>query len=642
LIALLNVNPYEPSAWIEMSNVLGASGVHDRAADCLVVGMEQQALSGMQSPGDLYLQLALEYAAAGRTAEASRVLGGLSRLEDAPLSVLMAAELLSHEYASPLRGPRGTSGTEPATQEMTPAMLRAQADKGEALPDRAAEAREAAPAASAPATAPAEPLASRIMKSLNKAIDAQPKEAGPLAEGVWVELSGLAEVTPEAATWLKAYAGMVSADDATLARLKGWQLLREKKFAEAQAALSKLAAADPLAQLGLARSLIEQNKIPEAAKQLQDLWNSHPTGLLAFQVAQTARMAHIQLTATVMAQQMIEAFRALPRRNMTAHRDPKDQELVMVSLPQRVYARGEPGMLTVRLTNTGEGAAPVGPDGVIKTTLGLHGGTRGMNAQSLGMFEVEGLQRVYRLERNATIEATVRADFGPLGDLLSLQPTQTLTVGMRAVVAPRGDTRGALAGLGGQIVGVADFERSGIPLKMDVLQKLVQDVGSLPLDKQMLRAELISTLYMAIPKDPEAPPRNAQETSEREAMAAFRGAVVNVLLDCVKSPSPLMRAWMLQNIPPSGVNEGIQSAVDAMGSDPDRLVRMEWGIRQVVLARMSAKAPEMRQRAVSQMEKARDAEKDAGVKAWLTMLLEDEKAAESAAAKAAAATQEGK
>jgi tetratricopeptide (TPR) repeat protein len=616
LIALVNANPYEPNAWVEISNVLGASGVHDRAAECLVVAIEQQAMSGVQTPGDLYLQLALEYAAAGRTGEASMVLSGLSRLEDAPLSVLMAAELLSHEYAAPARG------AQPATQVMTPAMRRAQADKLVAPPEK----KEEPAAASEPATQPAEPLPARIVSRLSKAIEAQPKEAGPLAEGVWVELSALPEVTPEAAAWLKTYAGMVPADDAALARLKGWQLLREKKLAEAEAALSKISAEDPLAQLGLARALIEQNKIPEATKQLQDLWNSHPTGLLAFQVAQTARMAHIAMAPTLTAQQMIDAFRELPRRTMTAHRDPKDRELVMVSLPQRVYRLGEPVMVTVRLTNTGDSAVPVGADGVIKTTVGLFGGTRGMNAQSLGMFAVENLQRVYRLEPRGTIEAAVRADSGSLGDLLSLQPTQTLTVGLTAVLVPRGSGRGALTGLGGQTVSVGDFERTGVPLKMDVLQKLVQGVESLPLDQRMLRAELLSALYLAIPKEPEAMPRNAQEASEREGVSAFRGAVVHVLEECVKSPSPLMRAWMLQNIPPGGVNEAIQGAIDAMASDSDRLVRMEWGIRQAVTARMAMKDPAARQRALSGLEKARDAEKDAGVKSWFTMLLEDEKA----------------
>jgi tetratricopeptide (TPR) repeat protein len=627
LITLLNANPYQPTAWVEVANVLASAGVHDRAADCLTVAMEQTYVSGLPPAGDLYLQLGLEYAAAGRLAEAHPVLAGLARLEDAPLSAMMASELLSQEYAAAVR-PVGGFGaaTGPATMR-NPAREGAE---GERRPAREAP-REVAPAE------PPEPVAVRLVKKLSKAIADQPKELAPLAEGAWVQLAGMKEVTPEAATWLKAYAGMVPADDATLARLTGWQLLREKKFVEAEAALARISAGDPLAQLGLARALIEQNKIPEAARQLQDLWASHPTGLLAFQVAQTARMARIQLNPTVTAQQLLEAMRALPRKAMVAHRDPKEQQLLMISLTKRSIALGEPVMLSVRLMNTTDAAASVGPDGVIRTTLGLVGGTRGMEARQLGMFVLEDLHRTYRLERRGSIEATVRADMGFLFDLLSLNPTQAMTVGVGAVLAPRGSTRQPLPGLGGQSVTIGDFERVGVPLRTDALMKLAQEAGAQPLDKQMLHAELLSTLLAGIPTEFKNTPRNEQEAADRQNMASLRELVVKQLQDFVKSPSPVMRAWMVQNIPPGGVNETIQKAMDNLGSDPDRLVRMMWGIRQVVIARGAMKEPGARKDLLTRLEQTLAAEKDESVKRWLTLLLEDEREADAKAA--AAATQ---
>ena len=132
-------------------------------------------------------------------------------------------------------------------------------------------------------------LAATILEKLKADVKADPQSPSVLADAIWVEYSAMPQPAAEAGTWLATLRGLVDSDDPVLVRLEGWRLFREGKLDEARDILEKAAPSDPLAQLGLARVLIAQNKKPEAAHQLEDLWWTHPTGVLALQVAQTAR-----------------------------------------------------------------------------------------------------------------------------------------------------------------------------------------------------------------------------------------------------------------------------------------------------------------------------------------------------------------
>jgi tetratricopeptide (TPR) repeat protein len=600
IIALLLVNPYQPDAWLGAASVAGAAGLHERAAEFLNTAIEQIFLSsGQPGDGNLYLQLAIELATAGRLSEAYPILRSLSSLEDAPVSAMMAASLLAMEYKPPAPMVKPAAATRPA------------------------ESQPGAAPATMPEVVNPDELAKRLTKRLADSIAANPKSASALAEAVWVQSSGMAEVVPETAEWLKSYEGLVKADDATLLRLKGWALLREKKFAEAEAALEKLAANDPLAQLGLARALIEQNKIPAATKQLQEMWSSFPTGLLALQVAHMARGAGIKLAETARAREVAEVLRTLPANVVTAHREPRDLVLIIGNIVKRTHAAGEPVMVQLRISNTSNRTLPVGPDGVVKTTVGLTARTRSLNAQNMGMYVVEDLHRVYRLEKRESLQATIRADVSTLGDVFQMNPMQQMDLTLGLVAAPRGGAKNALPGLGGQQVVVGDFERAGVPMQLEPLAKMVKDAPGLPLDQQMARAEMMAVLLLGIPAEYKAEPKNEAEKKQRESLAALREGIMSTMLEFAKSPSPLLRATVVQVFPEAMASGDIQVAIDSMIRDPDPLVRMLAGMRSIAVTHHK---PEGWEAGLSRIEKAMETEQDATVKAFWKLRVEDERA----------------
>ncbi len=267
-------------------------------------------------------------------------------------------------------------------------------------------------------------MADKILARLKEEIQADPKSASALADAIWVELSAVPSPAAETAGWMATLRGLVDADDPVLLRLEGWQLLRDGKLEEARKILEKAAPADPLAQLGWVRLLSEENKTAEAGRQMQDLWWTHPTGIFGLQVVQTARMSGgIKLTPTMSAQGLLTILAQLPSSAAGAHREPRDFQLVTATFPVRNFALDEPITLRIRMNNTTDRTVPVGGggggEGMIKSTIALSAKALGIGRANIGVYAIEDLQRVYRLEPRSTIEATVRVDQGAVAEFLA-------------------------------------------------------------------------------------------------------------------------------------------------------------------------------------------------------------------------------
>src|SRR5205814_324382 len=100
------------------------------------------------------------------------------------------------------------------------------------------------------------------------------------------------------------------------------------KTAEAQAAFEKIVNVDPLSQIGLARIYLEQGRKGLASAMLQDIWGTHPSGLLALEVAQLARRAGTKLSDSAWSAQLRDAAAKLTPAMATMHRSPRDVVLM--------------------------------------------------------------------------------------------------------------------------------------------------------------------------------------------------------------------------------------------------------------------------------------------------------------------------
>ncbi|MCL2639219.1 MAG: tetratricopeptide repeat protein [Phycisphaerales bacterium] len=589
IVALLAANPLQPEAWVGAAAALSIGGAHERAADCLVIAIDQWNVAGRQLPAEVVQTAGQELAIAGRPAMAQPYLMMVAKAKDAPLSALVAARVLATEYAPIAARP----------DDPTPAAV-----IGE--------------------------LETQIRARLQQVVSADPKNATPFAEAAWVELSSMPTISADTAKWIDAYAALVPAGDPTLARLKAWQLLRDGKLAESLAIMEKLTTSgegggDPLAQLGLARIYLQQDNRDAAAKQLQQLWNNQPTGLLAMQITQLARSVRITLIDPPGVRQLIQTISSLPENALTMHRNPRSIALIGGSFTQRSYNQGEPVLFNARITNTSGRTVPVGPNGLIKTNVAITANSRGVGAQNLGLISIENLQRTYRLHRGAHAETQIRIDQGPLADRLQSNPLSLITVAVSFLSNPQSDGNRMSMGLGGQQVTVGTFDRSGAGLPIGLpsiptITQIAQNAPGMTVDKQMMLLDVFLRLLDGFSeKQAELAPDES-----RKMILDVRATMFGTIKDFIGSSSPEVRAWAVRVVPTQGMPQDILDRIARLETDPNPVVRMMWGIRQVML---SAESDEARTRAADALEKHATTETDPVLHYWFVTVARNTRAA---------------
>jgi tetratricopeptide (TPR) repeat protein len=553
-----------PDAWLQLARLCQSQNLHDRTAQFLETAADQLQLQGTPLPGDFFLDLAIENAVAGKLPQAQTLAGKLADLPDAPLAALLVNELLLQEHI-PIS--TSTAASQPKSH--------------------------------------ADEIAKRLAELAKNTTD-----PAALADAAGAALTVLPTLPPDTSTWIDNYAKLVNADDPTLIRLRGWLLYRQGDMAKAQAALEK--SADPLAQLGLARAHLADHPAL-AGKILQDLWNANPTGLLALQISITARNPALRNLGYVLndspsAKELRPLLVRMTPALMSLHRNPQDAVYLGLALPKPSVALGEPIMLQVRMTNLLDHAVPVGPDGIVQSTVGLAAAIRGnlVTPPQQGLYAVEDLQRVYRLDSRQIMETSIRIDQGRLADIFARYPGDNLMAGIVALTAPRplGPTDFTV-GLGGQAWTVGDVQRAGIPLASpDDRQRLAQSLSTLTGLRQLVAIEA-AVVYVG-KKDAAAP------------------LLLAALTPLTKSPDPLVKATLLRALPRE-VPANLEDAIAPLAADPDPLVRLLWARHQAQLV-LPAPVPATSTApaataAASALVDFSNREKDPIVKDWLAATL---------------------
>lgn len=582
LVALVSADPFQPEAWLRMSSLCRGANLHDRAADYLGVALEQMQLAGGGGGGDLYLDYALEMAIGGRRRDAAGLLGSLASLPDAPLSAMLAAQLLS--------------------------------DAG---------APAAAPSTTAPA---ATPLAERIEKALQEM--ARDAAAGRRPQAAWADAAGVvltvlapgagSTVMAQGAEWIDAYAKQAPADDVTLARLRGWQHFRAGQLEEARATLEKVADEDPMSAIGLARVYIAQQKVAEATRLLQGVWSEHPTGLLALQTVETARAGGgggIKLEETQWSRQLGQIAARIPPAVMIAHRQPRDLQLLSATIDRHMVGPGEPVMLVARITNTTSRPIPasvarLGAEGTLATAFGLWAQQRG-EQKALGLYAVEDGGRVFRVEPYGAVETKFRVDQGKVAALFGNNPFEAATATVRVITAPvvKGDGE-VVPGLGGQVAAVGDITRRAIPLKSAAdFEAFQKQLATGEANEQTLGHVLAAgkLLQMAA---------SGTVAAELGAADEVRRKLVESLIPLAGSNDPAMRSTLLMGMPATVQEPELEKSLAGMATDGDPVVRAMWARR--------AAGPPGGQRpdpaVVERLRQLASTERDPAVKEWMELL----------------------
>jgi hypothetical protein len=321
-------------------------------------------------------------------------------------------------------------------------------------------------------------------------------------------------------------------------------------------------------------------------------------------------------------------LKQLPSTAEIAHRKPRDLQLITTDLPKLEYAFGEPIYLTVRINNTTDRAAPVGPDGLIKSTVGILARISGVGGENLGLVGTENLRRTYRLDRRAAINTTVRIDQGRLDGIFHRRPLQTVPVSLALVTAPLGTTASPAPGLGGQVVSGGGFQRNPFPMNLpDDVTKLIDSAMTGTGDLQLIQAQMVGVAAAMLSEKVNST-QPALAANDKDAMSSALDKAQTAVVNLLQSSSPLLRAYLVLTLPQDGLGDAAGKIAE-MSADGDRIVRAAWASRMSAYAALPGDAGTS---AMDALRKQGDAEKDPLVRRWIATLLEDAKQVASAPA----------
>jgi hypothetical protein len=529
IVNCLMADPYSPQVWLAGGRALAATNQHDLAAAFLGTAFDSATRIG-QSDGEMLLEWATELAIANDP-RAEQVLTGISKLEDAPVAALITS--LVYSGPSALVGP-------------------------------GVDAR-----------------AERIRKHLTELVKAAPEEKSVLADAAWIEIFYMPEVNANATDYLDRLAKLAGEEDSAVKIRRGWLLLRQGNLDGASKILTPLAGKDPFAQLGIARIAAAQGDRKALEYNLQDLYNAHPTGLLALSVVTDARKAKYVLKDTPLGQATRKAATSLPTSVFTAQSSPRDLMLIMPQVAKRRYVFGEPIAVTLKVSNTTDRALSVGPDAAIKTSFGLAATMREPAAQTIGLYAMENTPRVYRLPARGSYTQTLRVDEDRIYEMFMTNAWKTYSLGIALITDPRMTGSGVIPGVGGQVIQAGEFTRESIALsKMEEAAKWADSLETLSPERQMTTGLVLVQLL------PELTDAKIGKGAGSEAAIAARDKIVAALSKLLRGDSPVIKAWFLR-VTPDGVPDQLQSALDAAARSPDAEARFAGLARKVSLANLS-------------------------------------------------------
>jgi tetratricopeptide (TPR) repeat protein len=526
IVSCLLADPYAPQVWLAGGQALAATNQHELAALYLGTAIDGATRLG-QGSGELLLEWATELAISGdRNAEP--ILSQLAKLEDAPVAALLTSLAVSGPSVAAMPGD--------------------------------------------------DSISRRIRAKIEELVKAAPDEKAVLAEASWIEIFYMAKMAPSAAEYVDRLARIVGENDDAVKIRRGWMLIRAGNLGDAAKILAPIAQKEPFAQLGMARIAAAGKDRKALEYSLQDIYNNHPTGLLALHTLAEARKEKITLRDTPLGQAVRKAAASLPKAVFSAQSSPRDVMLVIPSLPKRRFTFGEAIPLTLKISNTTDRALAVGPDAAIKSSFGLAATMKEPAVQTIGLYAMENSPRVYRLSARATVTQTIRIDSDRLYEMLMNNAWKNYSLGVTLVTDPKLGATGVVPGVGGQVVPAGDFAREPVQLSTpEEAAKWAESLATLTPEKQMTTGFVLAQLL------PELTDERIGDGAGSEVARATREKIVAALSGALRGDSPVVKAWFLRVIP-DGVPAQLQGALDAAVRSPDVEPRLAGIARMFALA----------------------------------------------------------
>ena len=301
-----------------------------------------------------------------------------------------------------------------------------------------------------------------------------------LAEIAWMEIYfKQKEQDPNPQPTIAALHQLLPAENPLLARLDGWNFLRNGDKDQAKVKLSAVKDVDPIAALGLVTMMDDKEAKDEGTK----LISRNPVGMNVVIMLDALRTKNVslepdgKLTAPIL--KVLSDFNGTWMSIM----DTPGSFYTLKIEPLRVsHAFGEPMLMRVSIENKSEFPITIGPEGVIRQDLWFDAEFRGIVSQNMMGAAYDRIDSEIVLKPKSVTTKIVRVDQGNLSQLMTSQPFPALQVTFRVRTNP--STSGNGLAPAGQIVQSKTVERSGFGFSPAQMMKLSQGLqNSNPGDK---------------------------------------------------------------------------------------------------------------------------------------------------------------
>jgi tetratricopeptide (TPR) repeat protein len=241
-------------------------------------------------------------------------------------------------------------------------------------------------------------------------------------------LDGYFAQQPESAAKLvDALPDLMPANSPQLVRLRGWNDLLAGKPDDARAKFLTVAEKDPLAELGLAKIMLNTPSEKPAAESIaRKLLADHPAGLLGALLFEQLHSERVKLMPGQPQQNLQALIATFPPEMFDAAQSPRNLYDVRI-VPEAVGSYiGDPLLAKVTIRNITTNDLTIGIDGLLKPEMLFKMATDAQNKPSFDAFDTIAGQTV--LPAHQSINQIVRVDQTPLLSFLNTQSEFNVTV----------------------------------------------------------------------------------------------------------------------------------------------------------------------------------------------------------------------
>jgi tetratricopeptide (TPR) repeat protein len=385
----------------------------------------------------------------------------------------------------------------------------------------------------------------------------------------WVKLYFLRDAGPGTQRLLDDMGESLGPDDPQLARLTGWSLLVQGKFAEARQKLSPISATDPCAAMGMVLLDEQDAKKADADALAHSALAAHPSGSTAALLFSALRSRG----AAVIPVHQSDAIRAEVASFPTDWYD-------IVTQPQGFYSVtvepvsdevpfGDALLVRVTIHNTSNYDLTIGDAGVLKRPLSFDVSIRGIVEKQLPGVIAENFWRRELLPAGQSASQIVRLDYSGVVDALSMAPQSPAEIAFAATTNPIPSGKGGVVPgpCGYHTTFTAPIDRTATPLSSpDDRNSLYDQLSSASSADRFSAIEKLMTFGHIRQAKAEGPGADVQLAEAKElfdhAIAAGN-----------KDPQPAVRAWLAYLIAIMAPPEQQQPAIQAM------VVSNDWSTR---------------------------------------------------------------